>query len=1275
MRIKNRNQGKAWFEITLLIIGIFAFAYILRESSVGLEGINRYDEGGQKLWLLSMLSLGLKILIKIIFSEKNLVSALEASDLEKGVSTCVKGKDGSICQEYPASECKNKCANECLPSTRENVPSCKLGTCYDENIGTCQERATKEECESNGGKFFDDPAGNVAECMKACCVVGDEVVPLITARECAKIGETSGINTVYRPEIKNEIVCLALAKTKVEGACVFDSTEEKKCRFLTKEECLGNSGKFFEGLLCTNPELNMGYKKQATAKCVEGKDEIYWFDSEGNRENIYDANKVKSWNNGKVLIKKESCNLGGSSDELNNQKTCGNCNRLLGSVCGEKTDGEKLSDNSIDVVCRDMRCIDKNGKIRENGESWCEYQGAIGTDEGSKGYSRSVDTPGSGHFRAMCIDGEIQVDGCADYRNEVCVEERNNRGDGEEVSSAACVTNLWQLCLNYNSEVKGKKKEREASIEQRNEKCLKNPHCELKRVNAADNFKFDLCVPKYSPGFDLKKNSEGGELSCAFGNQKCTVVFVKEIGGWEPKVNEGCLKEGFAQQMNDLCMSLGDCGASVNYEGDLTLNYKVKNTKKLDKKYLAEISKYSEPVKGQYAKINATQYLDAVGGIARLGGNLKDQTPEGLDIAGGVTGALGMLMVAYPGVIAALSFQTLAYSSIGALEIVPILGPFGGVLAGAAIGFAVTSLLLQYTGVAAGLDPAVTWTLIGAGTLAGAVVGYTLLPAITGGGLEAAAGACATVVLCVVGIIVLVIVIIVIAIFAAIGIGDTKKKIVTFSCQPWQPPLGGAKCEECGKDGYLCSRYACNALGQSCEFINEGTGKEECVDINPGDVSAPVIRPWNDALSKGFRYEEVSDSGVKIVSEENDGCIGSYQNIVFGINLNEPGYCRYNFKHTGNFDEMENDEGSDFGDRNLFLYNHSQFFSVPDLASLGLPGYDPNRRAEFNMYARCIDSKGNGKDSKEYVMNLCVKPGEDKSAPIVTGREPLNEFVRFDADKLDAGVFTNEPAECKWDLDGNKKFDDMKNSMECINDVEDRESLFGWKCETTFDIEKNESVFYIKCKDQPWNAGNESKRNEMKEAYEFKVKKTANPLKIDSIKPNNETLVFGVEPATVILEVQTSGGIDGRAKCSLFGSPMADTFGKVHKQLFNRIYSGEYEFPIICEDIVGNSAQATSKFIAELDSTPPVVTRVYKQGGSLVVITNEGGKCAFVREGKKGEECGFAFANGTLMSGDDKFHTTGFDNGNYYIKCGDKWGHVSGECNVVVKGGEYAYKG
>jgi hypothetical protein len=1284
---------KGSLQIVILVVSVFAFAYIIEQSNY--DGINVVKE--KKGGALDVL----KFIVSMIFSEKNLVSAIEGSDLDPdsgGVSTCPVGKDGSVCQEYPKSECAENCDGSCFPTRRINVPSCKLGTCFDGVRGTCQEGSPKAVCEDEGGTWLDDPAGNVPKCQKACCRFGDQVRPLVTARECENIGEVNGIEVEYRSDIRNELACIALGQEKLEGACLFESETVRRCSFTTGKDCRANGGTSFPGILCTHPDLEMGYEKQASARCVD--DKLYWFDSEGNRENVYDANKVESWNSGNILLASNSCEVGNGRDPLNNQRTCGNCNRFLGSVCGAKTSNEKLSDGSIDFVCRDVRCIDSSGEARENGESWCEYQGAIGVDDGAGGFSRSVDTPGSRHFRASCFDGEIQIDPCQDYRNQVCVENQEERdSDREKVSSAACVSNLWQLCLEYNTNIKGEGEIREKSIEKRDNDCEENPMCVMKSVLVDSGFQFDTCVPKYSPGFDLQKNAEGSELSCSFANQKCTVVYVKGFSGWKCKQNCNCRGAEFTGQMNDLCMSLGDCGASVNYQGDFSENYKVVRAPPLTDRQIEDISEYSEPRDGDFAEIeNISKYLDAVGGLEALGaGGVGDSTPDELLIGGTISGVLGGLMIANPGLFTAgeiIASKALEGTFLveGKFVDIAIGGPeltaFGSALAGAAIGFAVTSLLIQFTGIGAGLDPAVTWALIGAGTASGLAIGLALSGVGTGGA-TGLAGLGTLTFIPILGWVLALVVIIVITVFAALGIGDSKKRIVEFTCNPWQPVLGGDKCGECGEDGKPCSPYACQSLGQTCRLLNEGTGEEVCYDIGEGDVSAPrVVSGWDDVLSEKFRYDEFSERGMKVVSEENDGCIKSNQELFFGINLDEPGQCRINLESTSNYDEMLNDNGDYFGSRNLFLKDHAHRFEVPDLTSL-VPGYDPTRRADLDLHVRCIDGNGNGKNSREFVINLCVKPGKDETGPVVTGREPFREAVAFGTEDLQGAVLLNEPSTCRWSFD-EEEYDEMENVMECETDVVDRSSIFGWKCDTTFDIEKNEELFYIQCRDQPWYgedwdgegvdlAGDEfiepdeSKRNDMLSAYPFVVKKTRNPLSIDGVSPNNGTLVFGVQPATVVLKVETSGGIDnGNAICYLFekrtGNEMQETFGSTHTYEFTQIFSGDYEFPIICEDSVGNSAEAVSKFNVDLDVTPPIITRVFDDGG-LIVITNENSECAFVKGGDS--DCGFNFADGDLMSGTEKRHSAGFDGGqSHYIKCKDRWDNVQGECGVIVRGAE-----
>src|SRR3989338_4914788 len=135
------------------------------------------------------------------------------------VMTCLETVNGSFCQEFISNVCEEQCAGACIPSTRDQVGECKLGTCYDEFDGTCQAGSPKALCEDNSGKWLNDPYENVPECREGCCVLGDNVA-FTTDRQCSRMSDTLGVKRDYRPEIRTEVACLALARTQEEGACV-----------------------------------------------------------------------------------------------------------------------------------------------------------------------------------------------------------------------------------------------------------------------------------------------------------------------------------------------------------------------------------------------------------------------------------------------------------------------------------------------------------------------------------------------------------------------------------------------------------------------------------------------------------------------------------------------------------------------------------------------------------------------------------------------------------------------------------------------------------------------------------------------------------------------------------------------------------------------------------------------------------------------------------------------------------------------------------------------
>jgi hypothetical protein len=480
-----------------------------------------------------------------------------------GVRVCPLTKENAKCQNIIAKDCANRCSVDCLPQDVSKNPlpddsDCALGTCYDGKEGTCEANSPKVDCPTGNDvewyKAGDSPLDNL--CRKGCCLLAGQM-KFATQKECENLINSTGLvvgeeGVGFFSDINTEIGCMtAIAPVKV-GACTLPSTDnpgKNDCQFLTDKECEEKTGAFHESYLCSNPDLNTTCTQQNFTKCVEGKDEVYWFDSCGNRENIYDGDRTKSWNNGYALAKTESCRVGDSLNPISNQANCGNCNRLLGTYCGNETTtpiAQELNDNPDGgVVCRDMGCYEKDifgneQRAREHGESWCAYDSSIGmpgNDNGNPmglinlipknplsnllGGARATDTPGSKHFKFVCQNGEIIASGCEDYRTEVCLEHRtpkvNNSFDlfggvlGKTYSTASCIMNRAQECFGYNpnqqeGRIVGMAKEKAGLIMQLvlTMTCGQDPACFVKTVDltdgSKDTFKFSVCLPRVPLG-------------------------------------------------------------------------------------------------------------------------------------------------------------------------------------------------------------------------------------------------------------------------------------------------------------------------------------------------------------------------------------------------------------------------------------------------------------------------------------------------------------------------------------------------------------------------------------------------------------------------------------------------------------------------------------------------------------------------------------------------------------------------------------------------------
>ncbi|MFH1802072.1 MAG: hypothetical protein ABH864_01315, partial [archaeon] len=577
------------------------------------------------------------LLIVGIFSIVNFSGTVLAdlgSDAED-VSTCLEAYDGSVCQHFQKDICDVVCKGDCINKQRTGVPDCDIGVCIDGDEGICSAGATRKNCDEKGGRFVEGAITEVAECDKHCCILGNEA-QFVTEKRCEILSNDFSIEMNFDTSYFNADICSMFAKQEELGACTWPSVEDGmyECKFTSLGDCLqtiGGQADFHEGKLCSNEGLESVCEKQNHTACVSGLDGVYWFDSCGNRENIFDGSRDDNgWNNGEVLPPENSCLIGPQGDRLLNQRDCGNCVRLLGSVCAEELEGQELNDNpDSGVVCKDLGC-DDGGERRENGETWCEYVSDFGPSVdvpllgaissyvnlpvgGSA--LRAMAAPGSEHYRKSCVDGEIIIEACGPYRNGICVESKTDITASKTFSYASCVPNRWAECLNYNKNAGGALGELTNAMSQiaslpvvgaaagkalalpaEAEKvktlnmmlsCEKDPDCFVKTVSVDKDFKFPLCVPKYPPGFYQKEAGQNDAGICGFASQMCSTVWVYEstaftfgaTAHWECKAGCDCVdgdtsqeakpSKKFVEEMHALCVSLGDCGVKANYVGDI----------------------------------------------------------------------------------------------------------------------------------------------------------------------------------------------------------------------------------------------------------------------------------------------------------------------------------------------------------------------------------------------------------------------------------------------------------------------------------------------------------------------------------------------------------------------------------------------------------------------------------------------------------------------------------------------------------------------------------
>lgn len=542
-----------------------------------------------------------------------------------------------------------------------------------------------------------------------------------------------------------------------------------------------------------------------------------------------------------------------------------------------------------------------------------------------------------------------------------------------------------------------------------------------------------------------------------------------------------------------------------------------------------------------------------------------------------------------------------------------------------------------------------------------------------------------------------------VGVYMLVGYQLYSQQVFSYQASLWQPPVGGNECERCNDleiaEQEVCSEYICHTYGTTCEWVNDETEYEACVEVVQDRV-APRISPLTEAYDESvfnppenYNYE-ISSAGARIIYNENNGCVPAFTPIMIAFETNERAHCKIDIvPHDA--DELSDEEifGNmmDLAEGSVYGYTHT--IELPSAVSasenaLQAAGYGLSNGGIHEFYVRCVDLGGTYNDN-DYSIAFCVDTGPDLSPPEITGTNPEEgSYIANGVETLENFVvFTNEPAICRWGFQptayGYMPYAFDRCSTNLNDPILNGGYEFGCTGEITGINPGQENTFYIACIDQPELIGTprEHERN-TGDPYEV-VLMGSEPLEIDAVavnnRENNSIVSDNTETVDILLEVATINGADnGDSKCRyskdleeprnynpFYNEGTMDYISMNSQPLY--LAPGNYKYNVECEDIAGNLATTMINFSVETDLEPPQIVRVYKDGNDLVIITDEQADCVYNLF-----TCDYDIETegNSLSSGDGTIHTVEWDSENdFYIKCMDGSGitPLPNECSLIAR--------
>ena len=1223
---------------------------------------------------------------------------------------CEQTTTGDFCQYTDSSDCDPSFRSASVNC--EQTSFCQVGCCFSSEDGACFKNTAKAQCDATGRSTWNSDANcGIDQCQKGCCLIAGESF-FVTQTQCkAETSKYKDVNMTFRPEVQTEEACLNIGRLEEEGACVQGQAcifgPRSACPVAQTDKTVNETGNgFYPKVLCSHDALGTSCARQQSTGCVDGREEVYWLDSCGNRENVYSSNKQASYSGGFVLSKTDSCALSGPDDP-----NCGNCDYAQGTLCGPSPRA-----TFGDVACVDLSCssvyadrVSPNaGGNKQNGESWCIYDAKVGEGQ---------DVVGSRHYRHLCINGQELTEPCTDFRQELCIQgvlgeppvgtlqAFSVQGDYVE---AICRKNRYETCNECNSNIQdiGIAKTDPFAIQQARQCCdkLARHDCFWQGSDTGGR-----CVPEVPPGSQFWATDPAvsvvpstsrsppaplaGILSIdtITGQQVATqtgsaATIRPQAATGTPGVNTpGSTAQAQCQDASASCKVTWKAGGITAILGRKAPGSKgwegVENCECLTKDWILGRHNYCKALGDCGANANI------LGAITVEGFSYSDVS---IDEDGDVDAVTKHLTKAEAAdwsrlISPAITekkprfwqkfrqdfwdhgfwFPALVFGGEAAANILRGEGFTGpGVVAGLAGKkdqvFPITDALKDYTKLQGEIQSLQT----NGGTLAKEIEKLrtqgkdtsalasklkeveTELTTKTGdfARLKRPDEASAGVNSAFKWINAALWLYTIYEIIDIIA-ADEETKDVVVTCGPWVAPSGGDNREAChGDPNKPCSLYRCKSLGQLCALVNEGTKEEKCVNINPNDATSPIITPARALILPKLTITEITEQGTPGFTFAEK--VNPFTTVTLGVLTNEPAQCKFSKSPGKDYDQIE---GAFFGD-SLYTLNHTITFALPSEFASDKQ-MELSTGGTYRIYLRCKDSSGN-KNNRDYLIRFDIQPGPDLTPPqIVATSIQHNGFVPFGVNATDFSVFVNEPSTCKWALN-DTDYQVMPNAFQCAPSAFNPSSVnFGsYECTTRLEgfTSTQASTYFVRCKDQPTLP--DEKRNVNEESFLFSLYGTEE-LKILSLTPHGTLF----EPEQT-LTVDTAGGAEnGKAICAYSLSdvpfpnmvPFLVTNGSSHTQPL-ALDQGLHTYYVTCRDAAGNEAKDVADFEITRDTKAPRILYLVAQEALLHIELDEASTCEYSLRGS------FLFGNGTKMTGiNTRVHEAPYETKDYRITCQD----------------------